>query len=67
MRLRWADVRADSITLFDTKGRPERGARTHAVPIIKSAVRDLQSLDQRQRNHHTQRPAGHKSLARSRT
>ena len=45
VRLRWADVRADSITIYDTKGRPGRGVRTHTVPIIKAAVRDLQSLD----------------------
>lgn len=45
MRLRWADVRADSITLDDTKGRPRRRARTHTVRIIKTAVRDLQSFE----------------------
>ena len=44
VRLRWADVRADSITIYDTKGRPGRGARTHTVPIVKAALRDLQSL-----------------------
>jgi integrase len=33
VRLRWADVRADSITLYDIKGRPGQGARTHTVPI----------------------------------
>jgi integrase len=45
VRLRWADVRADSITIYDTKGRPGRGARTHTVPIIKAAVRDLQAFE----------------------
>jgi integrase len=45
VRLRWADVRADSITLYDTKGRPGQGARTHTVPIIKAAVRDLQAFE----------------------
>ncbi len=45
VRLRWADVRADSITLYDTKGRPGQGARTHTVPIIKTAARDLKSFD----------------------
>ncbi len=45
VRLRWADVRADSITIYDTKGRPGRGARTHTVPIIKAAARDLQLLE----------------------
>jgi integrase len=45
VRLRWADVRADSITIYDTKGRPGRGARMHTVPIVKAAVRDLQSFE----------------------
>ena len=45
VRLRWVDARADSITIYDTKGRPGRGARTHTVPIIKAAVRDLQSFE----------------------
>ena len=45
VRLRWADVRADSITIYDTKGRPGRGTRTHTVPIIKAAVRDLQAFE----------------------
>lgn len=45
VRLRWADVTGDSITIFDIKGRPGRGARTHTVPIIKAAVRDLQSFE----------------------
>ena len=45
VRLRWADVRADSITIYDTKGRPGQGARTHTVPIIKAAARDLQSFE----------------------
>jgi integrase len=41
VRLHWADVRADSVTIYDTKGRPGQGARMHTVPIIKAAVRDL--------------------------
>ena len=45
VRLRWADVRADSITNYDTKGRPGQGGRTHTVPIIKAAARDLQSFE----------------------
>ncbi len=45
VRLRWADVRADSITIYDTKGRPGRGARTHMVPVVKAALRDLQSFE----------------------
>jgi integrase len=45
VRLRWADVRADSITLFDTKGRPGQGARAHTVPLIKAAARDMQAFE----------------------
>ena len=45
VRLRWADVRADSFTIYDTKGRPGQGARTHMVPIIKAALRDLQAFE----------------------
>jgi integrase len=44
-RLRWANVRADSITIHDTKGRPGRGPRAHTVPIIKAALRDLQAFE----------------------
>lgn len=45
VRLRWADVRSDSITIYDNKGRPGRGPRTHTVPIIKAALRDLQAFE----------------------
>ena len=45
VRLRWADVSADSITIHDAKGRPGQGARAHTVPINKGAARDLQALE----------------------
>ncbi len=45
VRLRWTDVHADSITIYDTNGRPGQGARTHTVPIIKAAARDLQAFE----------------------
>ena len=45
VRLRWADVRADAITIFDAKGRPGQGPRAHTVPIGKGAARDLQALE----------------------
>ncbi len=45
VRLHWVDVRADSITIHDTKGRPGRGPRAHTVPIIKAALRDLQAFE----------------------
>ncbi|MBK6864385.1 MAG: hypothetical protein IPG91_12880 [Ideonella sp.] len=45
VRLRWADVRADAITIHDAKGRPGQGARAHTVPITKGAARDMQALE----------------------
>lgn len=44
VRLRWPDVRDGSITLYDIKGRPGQGARTHKVPIIEAAAPDLDAL-----------------------
>ena len=46
VRLRWADVRADSFTIHDAKGRPGQGLRAHMVPITKNAARDLKALEQ---------------------
>jgi integrase len=45
VRLRWADVRVDSITLHDVKGRPGQGPRAHSVPITMTAARDLKALE----------------------
>ncbi|MDE2274840.1 MAG: integrase [Burkholderiales bacterium] len=45
VRLRWADVRADAITIHDAKGRPGQGPRAHTVPITKGPARDLQALE----------------------
>lgn len=45
VRLRWADVRADTITIYDAKGRPSQGARTHRVPLVRAAARNLQSFE----------------------
>jgi integrase len=45
VRLRRAEVRDESITIYDNKGRPRRGARVHTVPIIKTAMRDLQAFE----------------------
>ena len=44
VRLRWADVRADTITIYDAKGRPSQGARTHTVPLIRAAAREVQAF-----------------------
>lgn len=45
VRLRWADVRADTITIYDAKGRPSQGPRTHKVPLTRAAARDLQAFE----------------------
>jgi integrase len=45
VRLKWTDVRADSITILDGKGRPGQGARPHSVPIVPAAARDLQKFE----------------------
>jgi integrase len=45
VRLRWADVRAEPITIYDTKRRRGQCARTHTVPIVMGAARDLQSFE----------------------
>jgi integrase len=44
VQLRWADVRADTITIYDAKGRPSQGARTHTVPLIRAAAREVQAM-----------------------
>ena len=42
VRLRWSDVRADQITIYDIKGRPGQGGpRTHTLPLVDAAARDL--------------------------
>ena len=45
MRLRWADVREDAITIYDAKGRPGQGPRTHTVPLLPAAARELHGCD----------------------
>lgn len=39
--LRTSDVRSDSITMFDGKGRPGKPARPHTVPLIPMAAAAL--------------------------
>jgi integrase len=62
VRLRWADVRSEWITIYDIKGRPGRGARTHTVPIVKLALPDLQSFE-RAGDHVFSTTAGVKPIA----
>jgi len=44
IRLRWADVGDDAMTLFDGKGRPSQGPRPHQVPLVSLAAADLKRL-----------------------
>ncbi|MFC3685985.1 tyrosine-type recombinase/integrase [Hydrogenophaga luteola] len=44
IRLRWADVGDDVITLFDGKGRPSHGPRPHQIPLVPLAVSDMKQL-----------------------
>lgn len=41
IRLRWADVGDDAMTLLDGKGRPSQGPRPHQVPLVSLAATDL--------------------------
>jgi integrase len=44
IRLRWAEVGDDAMTLFDGKGRPSQGPRPHQVLLVSLAVTDLNRL-----------------------
>ena len=44
VRLKWADVSDDALTIFDGKGRPGQGARAHQIPLVKLARADLALL-----------------------
>ena len=44
VRLKWADVSADAMTIFDSKGRPGQGPRPHQIPLVKLARADLALL-----------------------
>jgi integrase len=44
VRLRWADVTEDAMTIFDGKGRPGQGPRPHQIPLLKSARKALAVL-----------------------
>lgn len=45
VRLRWADVREDAITIYDAKGRPGQGPRTHTVPLLPAAAREVKGFE----------------------
>lgn len=44
VRLRWGDVREDSFTLYDAKGRPGAGAREHLLPMTPELARAFATL-----------------------
>ena len=44
VRLRWADVADDCVTIFDGKGRPGQGPRPHQIPLVRDAVKALAAL-----------------------
>ncbi len=44
VRLRWADVTDDAMTIFDGKGRPGQGPRPHQVPLLEPARQALATL-----------------------
>ena len=44
VRLKWADVSEETLTIFDGKGRPGQGPRPHQIPLLKSARVDLGRL-----------------------
>ncbi len=41
VRLRWANVADEAMTIFDGKGRPGQGPRPHQVPLLAGAVQAL--------------------------
>ncbi|MBS3995706.1 MAG: integrase [Hydrogenophaga sp.] len=44
IRLKWANVAVDALTLFDGKGRPTQGPRPHQIPLLPLVVADLNRL-----------------------
>jgi integrase len=44
VRLKWADVGDEAVTIFDGKGRPGQGPRAHQIPLLKLARADLALL-----------------------
>ncbi|MCV2354626.1 integrase [Paucibacter sp. B2R-40] len=45
VRLKTADIAADTITIFDGKGRPGRPARRHTLPLTAQAAEAIKLLD----------------------
>ncbi len=44
VRLKWADVSDEAVTIFDAKGRPGQGPRAHQIPLLNLARTDLTQI-----------------------
>lgn len=62
VRLRWSDVEADSVTIFDEKGRPGQGPRPHRIPLLGEALESIAVL-KREGTYAISTTAGHKPIS----
>jgi integrase len=62
VRLKWADVSGEALTIFDGKGRPGQGPRAHQIPLVKLARADL-SLLKREGDFVISTTAGRKAIS----
>jgi integrase len=62
VRLKWADVSDEALTIFDGKGRPGQGPRAHQIPLVKLARADL-SLLKREGEFAISTTAGKKAIS----
>jgi integrase len=62
VRLKWADVSEEALTIFDGKGRPGQGPRPHQIPLVKPARADL-SLLKREGEFAISTTAGKKAIS----
>lgn len=62
VRLKWADVGDEAITIFDGKGRPGQGPRPHQIPLLKLVQADLAIL-QREGEYAISTTAGKKPIS----
>ncbi len=61
VRLKWADVSDDAMTIFDAKGRPGQGPRAHQIPLLKLALADFMQF-KRQGEYVISTTAGRKPI-----
>jgi len=45
VKLRWVDATTDTFTIFDAKGRPGQGPRSHVLPLLRKAVSTMQEFE----------------------